>query len=38
MPYLWSLLTELAGAQGLYCDRIARVVLVILLYARGTQR
>ncbi|KAL2017254.1 hypothetical protein VTK56DRAFT_2366 [Thermocarpiscus australiensis] len=38
MPYLWSLLTELAGSQGLYCDRIARAVLAILLYARGTQR
>ncbi|KAE9363947.1 hypothetical protein N431DRAFT_564490 [Stipitochalara longipes BDJ] len=38
MPYLWSLLTELAGAQGLYCDKAARIVLAILLYTRGTQR
>ncbi|XPS77168.1 hypothetical protein M3J09_009202 [Ascochyta lentis] len=36
MPYLWSLLTELAGSRGLYCDRIARIVMVILLYARRT--
>jgi hypothetical protein len=33
VPHLWSLLTELAGPQGLYCDRIAQVVLSILLGA-----
>ena len=37
MPHLWSLLTELAGAQGVYCDKIARIVLAILLYARRAQ-
>ncbi|PGG97406.1 hypothetical protein AJ79_09218 [Helicocarpus griseus UAMH5409] len=37
MPYLWSMLTEFAGAQGVYCDRFARVVLAILLYARRAQ-
>ncbi|KAI0426471.1 hypothetical protein F5Y09DRAFT_345685 [Xylaria sp. FL1042] len=33
MPCLWTLLTELAGAQGLYCDRVARAALAILLSA-----
>ncbi|KAJ8130652.1 hypothetical protein O1611_g2977 [Lasiodiplodia mahajangana] len=33
MPCLWTLLTELAGAQGLYCDRTARAALAILLSA-----
>ncbi|KAH7371056.1 hypothetical protein BKA66DRAFT_192892 [Pyrenochaeta sp. MPI-SDFR-AT-0127] len=37
MPYLWSLLTELCGSRSLYCDRTARVVLAILLYAQSTQ-
>ncbi|KAK8118357.1 uncharacterized protein PG998_002983 [Apiospora kogelbergensis] len=31
VPHLWSLLTELAGPHGLYCDRIAQVILAILL-------
>ncbi|RYO81969.1 hypothetical protein DL764_009685 [Monosporascus ibericus] len=34
VPHLWSLLTELAGPHGLYCDKIAQVVLATLLYAR----
>ncbi|KAF2241171.1 hypothetical protein BU26DRAFT_611024 [Trematosphaeria pertusa] len=37
MPHLWSLLTELAGAQGLYCGRIARILLAIILFARRAQ-
>lgn len=32
MPHLWSVLTGLAGPRGLYCERMAKVVLVILLY------
>ncbi|KAF2713294.1 hypothetical protein K504DRAFT_450012 [Pleomassaria siparia CBS 279.74] len=35
MPHLWSLLTELAGSRGLYCDRIARLVMVACLWRRG---
>ncbi|KIX08680.1 uncharacterized protein Z518_03337 [Rhinocladiella mackenziei CBS 650.93] len=37
MLHLWPLLTELAGPQGLYCDKMAQVVLVVLLYARVLQ-
>ncbi|KAI0505430.1 hypothetical protein F5B22DRAFT_627745, partial [Xylaria bambusicola] len=33
MPCLWTLLTELAGAEGLYCDRTARAALAVLLSA-----
>lgn len=36
-PYLWSLLTELAGPQGLYCDRVAQSALALLLHARRNQ-
>ncbi|KAL2074709.1 hypothetical protein VTL71DRAFT_8488 [Oculimacula yallundae] len=34
IPHLWSILTELAGVDGVYCDEIARVLLLILVYAR----
>jgi hypothetical protein len=34
MLHLWLFLTELAGPQGLYCDKIAQVALAVLLYAR----
>ncbi|KAH7115259.1 hypothetical protein B0J11DRAFT_618834 [Dendryphion nanum] len=37
MPHLWSLLTELAGAHGLYSYRIARVLLTIIISFRHTQ-
>ncbi|KAF2656376.1 hypothetical protein K491DRAFT_391971 [Lophiostoma macrostomum CBS 122681] len=37
MPYLWSLLTGLSGLKGLYCDRVARLVLSILLAAQRMQ-
>ncbi|KAF2462910.1 uncharacterized protein BDR25DRAFT_247212 [Lindgomyces ingoldianus] len=37
MPHLWALLTELIGVQSLYCDRIVRIVLAIILYARRVQ-
>ncbi|KAJ5687629.1 hypothetical protein N7536_010248 [Penicillium majusculum] len=35
MPHLWSLLTELVGPRGLYCDRMAKIIMVILLYTRS---
>lgn len=34
MLHLWPFLTELAGPQGLFCDRIAQVALAMLFYAR----
>ncbi|EAW21063.1 uncharacterized protein NFIA_062240 [Aspergillus fischeri NRRL 181] len=37
MPFLWSLLTEFAGTRSVYCDRVARLILAILLYARSAQ-
>ncbi|KAH9905501.1 hypothetical protein F4778DRAFT_779832 [Xylariomycetidae sp. FL2044] len=37
IPHLWSLLTELAGPQSLYCDRIAQLLLAILIDARRTK-
>ncbi|KAK6850501.1 hypothetical protein PG987_000135 [Apiospora arundinis] len=37
VPHLWSLLTELAGPHSIYCDRIAQMILAILLDARRTQ-
>ncbi|RAK74306.1 uncharacterized protein BO72DRAFT_470944 [Aspergillus fijiensis CBS 313.89] len=37
MPLLWSLLTELAGTRSVYCDRVARLILTILLYTRSPQ-
>ncbi|KAI0596213.1 hypothetical protein F4775DRAFT_318524 [Biscogniauxia sp. FL1348] len=33
-PSLWSLLTELAGTDGLQCDRVSQEVLTSLLQAR----
>lgn len=33
-PHLWSLLTELAGPQSLYCDRISHAVLALLANGR----
>ncbi|KAI0484817.1 hypothetical protein GGR56DRAFT_680575 [Xylariaceae sp. FL0804] len=36
-PSLWSLLTELAGTEGLHCDRVSQSVLEILIRARRGQ-
>ena len=33
-PNLWSLFTELAGPQGLYCDRVSQGVLALLINGR----
>lgn len=33
-PNLRSLLTELAGLDGLYCDKIAQAILTILVCVR----
>ena len=35
-PHLWSLLTELAGPQGFYCDQVSQRVLALLI--NGQQR
>ncbi|KAI1493693.1 hypothetical protein F5X96DRAFT_620252 [Biscogniauxia mediterranea] len=37
-PSLWSLLTELAGTDGLHCDRVSQEVLTSLLQARMGQK
>ncbi|KAF2019151.1 hypothetical protein BU24DRAFT_418760 [Aaosphaeria arxii CBS 175.79] len=36
-PKLWSLFTELAGPQGLYCDRISQAVVALLINGRRAQ-
>ncbi|KAI1503275.1 hypothetical protein F5X99DRAFT_376509 [Biscogniauxia marginata] len=37
-PSLWSLLTELAGTDGLHCDRVSQEVLTSLLQSRRSQK
>lgn len=37
MRHLWSLLTNLTGAQSIYCDRFARIILTIILFARRAE-
>ncbi|ORY13582.1 hypothetical protein BCR34DRAFT_648615 [Clohesyomyces aquaticus] len=36
-PHLWSLFTELAGTQSLYCDRVSQAVLALLINGRRSQ-
>ncbi|KAF2268090.1 hypothetical protein CC78DRAFT_590306, partial [Lojkania enalia] len=36
-PHLWSLFTELAGPQSLYCDRVTQAVLALLINGRCSQ-
>jgi hypothetical protein len=35
--HTWSLFTELAGAQGLYCDRVSYAVMALLVDSRRAQ-
>ncbi|KAI1344557.1 hypothetical protein F5Y15DRAFT_366940 [Xylariaceae sp. FL0016] len=37
-PSLWALLTELAGTDGLHCDRVSQSALEMLLKARRSQQ
>ncbi|CAI6338800.1 unnamed protein product [Periconia digitata] len=37
MPHLWALLTETAGGSSVYCERIIKAVLLILLHARNAE-
>ncbi|KAF5861955.1 hypothetical protein ETB97_012278 [Aspergillus alliaceus] len=36
-PFLWSLVTELAGPDGIYCNRVSHAVLALLADARRSQ-
>ena len=35
--HTWALFTELAGAQGLYCDRVSYAVMALLVDSRRAQ-
>jgi hypothetical protein len=36
-PKLWSLLTELAGPESLYCDKVSYAVVALLINGRKSQ-
>jgi hypothetical protein len=36
-PKLWSLLTELAGPESLYCDKVSHAVVALLINGRQSQ-
>ncbi|KAF2820860.1 hypothetical protein CC86DRAFT_459454 [Ophiobolus disseminans] len=36
-PMLWSLLTELAGPESLYCDKVSHAVVALLINGRRSQ-
>lgn len=36
-PRLWSLLTELAGPESLYCDKVSHAVVALLINGRQSQ-
>ncbi|KAH4047464.1 hypothetical protein HBH70_147300 [Parastagonospora nodorum] len=36
-PRLWSLLTELAGPESLYCDKVSHAVVALLIKGRQSQ-
>jgi hypothetical protein len=35
--HTWAMFTELAGAQGLYCDRVSYAVMALLVDSRRAQ-